>query len=409
MNKRISLLKFVFLFSCSAAVFAEEAKQSERETAKQEEESRVIVEQIMAAEAVDKSSGSGDFAQEKVVDKTKAWIPSAVDYDWIQLTSNEWLKGEIKAMYQDSLEFDSDKLDLLDIDWEDVKILRSYRTNSINIDGYGATHGVLEVTDQVVRIANDYETQTFDRTRLISFAPGGEAESDLWSAKVTLSLDFKQGNTDQLDYTAKVNVKRRASGTRFILDYIGTISKTDGGGDGSLVETINNHRLSANFDYYKTRYFFYNPVFAELFRDTFSNISLRTQLGSGLGYTLIDDGITELSFSGGPALVRTNFISVAEGEADSESSAALVLRTNYDTEISDTLDFIARYNIQFGNDKSGGYIHHMIMTLESELTGELDLDVSLIWDRINKPTLDSDGNTPVPDDYRMTVGITYTY
>jgi hypothetical protein len=443
MNKKTAILKFFFffLFLCSFTVFAEEdnivnktvnkagavtvaveekavtgtetgAKKpaaETTETAKQAEESQSIIEQTLAAEADAKPSDPGNIAQEKVVKKAKAWIPSAVDYDWIQLTSNEWLKGEIKAMYQDSLEFDSDKLDLLDIDWEDVKILRSYRINSVNIDGYGATHGVLEVTGQVVRIANDYETQTFNRSSLISFAPGGEEESDLWSAKVTLSLDFKQGNTDQFDYTAKVNVKRRASRTRFILDYIGTISKTDGGGDRGLVETINNHRLSANFDYYKTRYFFYNPVFAELFRDPFLNIKLRTQLGTGLGYTLIDDGKTELSFSGGPAVVKTTFISVADGEKVGESTAALVLRTNYDTELTDTLDFIAKYNIQYGNDASGGYTHHVILTLENELTGKLDLDISLIWDRVSKPTLDADDNAPVPDDYRMTVGITYTY
>lgn len=404
MTKKILMLKLLFLFLCSFTVFADE-------TVQQAEQSQAIIEQTMAAEADAKLSESGGLAQEqkKAVEEVKAWIPSAVDYDWIQLTSNEWLKGEIKAMYQDSLEFDSDKLDLLDIDWEDVKILRSYRTSVVNIDGYGATYGVLEVTDQEVRVANDYETQTFDRSRLISFAPGGEEESDLWSAKVTLSLDLKQGNTDQLDYTAKANVKRRASKTRFILDYIGTISKTDGGGDRGLIETVNNHRLSANFDYYKTRYFFYNPVFAELFRDPFLNISLRTQLGAGLGYTLIDDGKTELSFSGGPAFVKTNFISVAEGEKVSESTPALVLRANYDTELTNTLDFIAKYNMQYGNDASGGYMHHAIMTLESELTGKLDLDVSLMWDRVSKPTLDADGNVPVSDDYRMTVGVTYTY
>lgn len=421
MNKKIFVLKFFFLFSFSYsfAVFAEEVsavkevvdevivkqKKAETETAIQARESQAIIEQTMATEADAKAASSGDPAQEK----TKAWIPLAIDYDWIQLTSNEWLKGEIQAMYRDSLEFDSDKLNLLEVEWEDVKILRSYRANSVSIDGYGTIYGVLEVTDQIVRITNEYETKIFDRPRLISFAPGGEEESDLWSIKLTLSLDFKQGNTDQLDYTAKANVKRRASRTRFTLDYIGTVSKTDGGGERGLFETINNHRLSANFDYYKTRYFFYNPVFAELFRDPFLNIRLRTLVGAGLGYTLIDDGRTELSFSGGPAFVKTTFVSVAVGEEISESTPAFVLRTNYDTELTSTLDFIAKYNMQYADDASGGYTHHAIMTLESKLTGKLDLDISLIWDRVSKPTLDADGNVPVPDDYRIMVGITYTY
>ena len=38
-------------------------------------------------------------------------------FDWIQLTSGEWLKGELIALYDGSLEFDSDELDNLTLDW----------------------------------------------------------------------------------------------------------------------------------------------------------------------------------------------------------------------------------------------------------------------------------------------------
>jgi len=390
--------KFILLFLFSCAVVAEEAAvaESAENAAKDTEESQAIIEQVKAASDKDSNQTS------------KGWIPSAVKYDWVQLTSNEWLKGEIKGMYKDSLEFDSDKLDLLDIDWADVKILRSYRVNNINIEGIGATSGVLEVTDDRLEVINDYENQSYDRSELISFAPGGKAERDLWAIKATLSLDLKQGNTDQVDYTAKVNVKRRGSTTRFLMDYIGNISKTNGG-DGSLIETINNHRLNASYDYYKTRYFFYTPVFVEFYRDPFLNIDLKTTLGAGLGYTVIDDGRTELSFAGGPAYVKTDFISVAAGESSSESTPAAVLRTNYDIELTKTIDFIAKYNIQVGNAASGGYTHHIILTVESEITGALDFDTSFIWDRTAHPTEAADGASPEPNDYRLTFGISYTY
>ena len=417
MNKKNIILRLFVLLLCSSAVFAEEADVEEtaidemgsveetavtatateaEETAKQAEESQAIIEQVKTAS----KQGSSDTA--------KTWIPSAVKFDWIQLTSNEWLKGEIKGMYKDSLEFDSDKLDLLTIDWKDVKILRSHRVNNVNIEGIGATSGILEVTDNSLEIINDYEDQTYDRSKLISFAPGGKRELDLWAIKAVLSLDLRQGNTDQLDYTARFNIKRRASTTRFLMDYIGNLSKTNAG-EGSLVETVNNHRLNASYDYYKTRRFFYTPVFVEFYRDPFTNIDLRTTLGAGMGYTVIDDGRTELSFAGGPAFVKTDFISVAEGEDTSESTPAAVLRTNYDIELTKTLDFIARYNIQIGNEASGGYTHHIILTVESEITGSLDIDTSFIWDRTSNPTEAADGTTPVSDDYRITLGISYTY
>lgn len=394
-NSPISIYALLFLFSLS--VQAEETTETETsaDVAKDAEESQAIIEQVKASE---KDS----------TNTTKEWIPSAEKFDWVQLTSNEWLKGEIKGMYKESLEFDSDKLDLLDIDWDDVKILRSHSVNNINIEGVGATSGILEVTGDSLEIVNDYENETYDRSKLISFAPGGKRERDLWAIKATLGLDLRQGNTDQIDYTAKVNIKRRGSTSRFLMDYIGNISKTNGG-EGSLVETINNHRLNASYDYYKTRYFFYTPVFVEFYRDPFLNIDLRSTLGAGLGYTVIDDGRTELSFAGGPAYVKTDFVSVAAGANTSESTPAAVLRTNYDFEFTKTIDFIARYNIQVGNEASGGYTHHIILTVESEITGALDFDTSFIWDRTVHPTQAADGTSPEPNDYRITFGISYTY
>ena len=119
-----SILKIAFLFVFSFTVLAEETTKAESSTdkTKDAEESQAIIEQTEAVP----ENGSNKT--------TQSWIPSAVKYDWVQLTSNEWLKGEIKGMYDDSLEFDSDKLDLLNIDWDDVKILRSRRVNNINID-----------------------------------------------------------------------------------------------------------------------------------------------------------------------------------------------------------------------------------------------------------------------------------
>ncbi len=37
--------------------------------------------------------------------------PSALPekFDWIQLTSGEWLKGDLKALYEDTLEFDMNR------------------------------------------------------------------------------------------------------------------------------------------------------------------------------------------------------------------------------------------------------------------------------------------------------------
>ena len=62
--------------------------------------------------------------------------PQDKKYDWIQLTSGEWLKGEFIFLYNYSVEFDSDELDLLKIDWDDIKQVRSARTMSLRIEEF---------------------------------------------------------------------------------------------------------------------------------------------------------------------------------------------------------------------------------------------------------------------------------
>ena len=311
-------------------------------------------------------------------------------------------------MYNDNLEFDSDKLDLLNIDWADVKYLKSYRPSNINVENHEPVTGSLQISDDTVTITDGDDVQEFDRLNLISLTPSGEREADLWAIKFTLGFNIQSGNTEQLDYNSKFNAKRRTARSRFVLDYIGNISKT-GNEDGVLTETVNNNRISSSLNIYATRYFFYTPVFAELYRDPFQNIENRLTLGFGIGYTIFDTSRFEWNINGGPAYLSTSYISVQPGEDKRVGASAIVLGTDFDTELTSSLDFIFKYKLQASKKEAGGYTHHIIATFESEITGSLDFDISMIWDRISQPTKDDLGVAPEPDDYRLTVGVTYTY
>ena len=403
-----AILSF-FLFA--SVVVAEEAaiKESAAEEAQSAEDELLKLEQTVG-ESADNSEATIDAEAAVAADEasSKPWLPAAKAFDWVQLTSGEWLKGEIKSMYNDSLEFDSDKLDLLTIDWDDVKYLKSYRPSNVNIENYESLTGSLQISGDKVTITDGEKVQEFDRLNLISLTPSGDREIDLWSIKFTLGLNIRSGNTDQLDYNSKFNARRRTARSRFTLDYIGNISKT-GNDEGVLTETVNNNRINASTNRYVTRYFFYTPLFAEYYRDPFQNIDQRISAGIGLGYTIFDTGRFEWNVNGGPAYVSTKYISVQPGEERKVEAPALVFGTDFDAELTSSLDFIFKYHIQAAEQESGGYTHHIIGTFESERTGSLDFDISLIWDRISQPASDEDSNTPEPDDYRLTVGVTYTY
>jgi len=407
-----AILGFILLTS---VVFAEDAvgektaaekaaiKQTAAEETQSAEDELLKLEQTVGEEA---DNSETIVAEEEK--SSKPWLPAAKEFDWVQLTSGEWLKGEIKSMYNDSLVFDSNKLDLLTIDWEDVKYLKSYRPSSINVEDHEPITGNLQISGDKITITDGDNVQEFDRRELISLTPSGEREVDLWAVKFTLGFDLQNGNTNQLDYSSKFSAKRRAARSRFLLDYIGYISKT-GDQNNVLTETVNNNRITSSMNIYTTRYFFYTPIFTEFYRDPFQNIDQRLYVGAGLGYTIFDTSRFEWHVNGGPAFLNTKYISVQPGEEQKIKALAVVFGTDFDTEVTSSLDFIFKYNIQASKPEAGGYTHHVIATFESEITGSLDFDISMIWDRTSQPTEDENGVLPVPDDYRLTVGVTYTY
>ena len=91
------------------------------------------------------------------------WRPPDDGFDWVQLNDKEWLMGEIKSMYNDGLEFDSDNLDLQSIDWADVTYLKSAGESSINIEGVGEVIGVVEISGDTIKLIDGDDVREFSR------------------------------------------------------------------------------------------------------------------------------------------------------------------------------------------------------------------------------------------------------
>ena len=327
--------------------------------------------------------------------------PSALPekFDWIQLTSGEWLKGDLKVLYDDKLEFDSDELDLLELDWEDIKQVRGHKLFSVRFEGPLTVVGILKVVDDKVFVTTEEEVLEFDRSRLISIAYGEPKEIGYWSAKISLGLDVREGNSDQISYSASAHAQRRTSESRFFIDYLGIFDKTE------EVETANSQRVSSYYDIFKTRKFFWRPVFGEYFRDPFSNIQNRVTVGTGIGYHIIDTSKTEWDITPGVAYQYTQNVSVEAGQDTDNSTPALVVGTVYDTELTKKIDFNASYRFYIVNQESGKYTHHAKAAIEIELTRMLDLDLSFVWDRIQDPKPETDGRVPNQDDFYFFFGI----
>ena len=325
--------------------------------------------------------------------------PKTNGYDWVKTKSGEWFKGEIKAMFDEELEFDSDEIGLYTFDFDDVAYIKSHDSINVNIEKIASVSGIVRYDGDKIKIIQGNKDYEFPREQIISFAPSGELERNYWSGKVSLSLDQRKGNKNQFDFTGRVNLKRRTDATRLNLDYLGRISSIEKN------DTANDHRITETFDVYITKRFFWTPLFSEYYTDQFRNIQSQITASTGIGYTLIDKRKIALDISGGPGVVYTRYDTVAAGEEDSARSPSFETRIKLDYEVTKKNDIIYDYNFTFLNNASGMYKHHMILTLENEVTSWLDLDLSFIWTHVEKPTQAEDGIVPFKDDYQLLIGL----
>ncbi len=328
--------------------------------------------------------------------------PMPDEFDWVQLTSGEWLKGKIKVMYEDSLEFDSEKLDDLTLDMEDVRQIRSAQVLNVRQRDGQTTTGKLLLEDKSVKVVGDAPEQ-FERAELLSITAGVPKERNYWSGGISLGGNLRSGNTDEIEASASVNFQRRTVENRIILDYLGSYSSTDD------VKTSNSHRANGVWDWFFSEKLFLRPIFLEYFSDQFQNIDSRFTAGTGLGYQIIDTSKTDWSVFAGPAHQTTRFEAVPVGEDNTEETWAFSAGTTFKTDLTSRIDFLYDYRFQLTNEASGRYNHHMISTFDVDLTDALDLNVSFVWDRMQSPQVHADGTLPKRDDYQIILAVGYDF
>jgi opacity protein-like surface antigen len=361
---------------------------------------------VLAPEAVLGQSGTaGTDAQLPDAQPSSDGEPPdrrADDATWIQLTSGEWLKGEIVQYFRGTLVFDSDKLGKQSISFGDVRTIRSGEPVQVALDGGDVVAGTLSLEESVVRVIGDQEHQ-FSRSEILSITPGDSVGGWAGSVRLVLSLDIRSGNTDETDFAARTDVERTSPKARFSAGYLGSLSESNG------VRTTDSHRATAAWARMLSRRLFWSPLWFDFYRDPFSNIDDRWTLGTGLGYLLWDSGRVDWKVEAGVGYQRTDFDNVAEGEPTSAETGAFLFGTGYDVELTDSLEHSLEYRFSLSGEEAGTYSHHLITGLRVDIAGSLDFDVSLVWDRIEDPRQDADGLFPEKDDLQLLVGLGYSF
>jgi putative salt-induced outer membrane protein YdiY len=335
--------------------------------------------------------------------------PPDEKYDWIQLYSGEWLKGEFKTLYDHVIVFDSEEMNLQEFDFEDVKRLRTIRPQRILVGRERGSRntmveqGMLEIIGDKVMLRKDDQEVEISRRRLVSIATGEASRFKRWSGSIGIGANKRDGNSESTDSNVAVYLQRSMARSRFVADYLGVYSSTDGD------KTVDNHRLSTYFDWFLTTKSYWQILYAEYYRDTFINIDNQVTLGTGYGYEVIRTPKTELTFMTGIGYQEQQYVSVEEDEDDHSGSPILFGGMHFDRDLTSRIEYIFDYDMRLLNDDNGRYTHHMISTISVDLVKDFDIDFSYIWDRIEKPQEDSDGELPEQDDYQFILSVVYDF
>ena len=331
-------------------------------------------------------------------------VSAAADDDWVLLISGELLKGEIIDMYHGELLFDSEILDEVSIDWDDIKEIRTNKPMSLRLNRRETITGNISFKDDAV-IVKEADGQTYEvkRDDVVSMVQMSTSELDKWSFELGAGINIQRGNTNETAYSANANIKRETALTRFNLNYLGNYTRTNS------ATTTSNQLINSYFDYYLDKRIFLRPAFGQYYHDPFQNLDFQGTFGAGVGYQIYESSTLEWEVVAGPIYQLTRYDSVPSGSKRSVGSPGALVATNYSYDITGDLTLDGDYQVVVTERNSGLINAKFNTTLSYEINDLLDINTSLIWNYIADPAQASDGTTPSSSDVSLIFGIGLSY
>ncbi|WP_020207810.1 DUF481 domain-containing protein [Gilvimarinus chinensis] len=322
-------------------------------------------------------------------------VDLAAPWDWIQLTSGEWLKGDIDRMDNFKLYFDSSKLDALTIKWDNIESIYTNRVMAVLLSDFTTVVGRIQTKNGRLYVEEVDAEFSFDD--VLNIASGEKKRQDLWSGDLSIGLNLREGNVNQEDLSMNVNLVGQTALNRVQFTYQGHYSSTDD------VTSTNEDRVNLIWDKRWNKDWFWRPFFVEFYSDPFQNVDYQWTAGGGIGYFIYERYSLNWAVAAGPAYQRVKYVNTAA--TNPLGSAAFFTATQYSHEVTDDIDIKLTYQVIFSSTESGKENHHLLMGFSFDLTDTIDLDINAYWDRTSEPQPDKEGNIPEKNDYRLSVGI----
>jgi hypothetical protein len=359
---------------------------------------------IVAVEATEAVS-EVEKAMEEIKEQAEDGLPAEFVikfgdvHDWLRLTSGEWLKGKLKRMREKDLEFDSDKLDLLEFSWDKVDELHSPRVNTYVFDDKVDVVGRAVVTKDKVLVETADGVQSYPRDELLSIVGGSPRERNFWSTRLSAGFSGTAGNTNQGQFNGHWDLRRADQRTRTELRYDGSF------GYANNAPTVNRHLGVAETKLFVSKRFFYVPVTSGFLNDQFANLKFRATPATGAGVHVFDTKKVEWDLGGALGYQYTRFLSAAASVENPQHDGFISFMTHADFDFTDDVELILRWTSNVVYTDIGLTNHLGSAKFSVDVTDILDLETTFKFYRTEQPPPRADGTVPKKNDYEVIVSL----
>lgn len=296
-----------------------------------------------------------------------------VQADELLLVNGDRLSGTVKSMDGGKLTLSTEYGGDIKIKLSSVKKIITEEPVRIHLDnGWKLKGSLTPIEGGGVRVksAQTGQSAVVDWRRITAVNP---PESN-WSGSISAGGSMQSGNTDLNSITLGFETNRKTEDDRFRLRFLHNYSDEDDS------VTSRNTYGSMKIDHFVKR-----PLYvyfaAEMLKDEFKDLNLRTILGPGVGYSLWDDAKSSLDLEAGV----TYFSQDHELGVD-EQWATYRLGAEYALHWSDRLKFNVESQLYPRVDDTGDYKWRNESNIKTSLGSGWALKLTNLIEYDSKPT-----------------------
>ncbi len=223
--------------------------------------------------------------------------------DEVHLVNGDRITGEVKTMENGVLSLATAYAGEVKVSWAEVSCLSTDLSHKFVLKDHQVLFGrAVCSTAGTIRIVGDTvgETIAIPVAEFEAIDPSPPPPAVTYTGSLAASYTQTDGNTETMAANASARFVARSKQQRFTLKGKFNYGETD------RMMTARNASGSLKYDFFITKklYSYAHSLFES---DDFADLRLRSTLGAGLGYQILDTDRVAFSLETGPSYVNTDF------------------------------------------------------------------------------------------------------